>query len=288
MAVTNPFGNFYREAKKNPAKPVIAPHDDAVETEPAEASADAMAETVPAAKEETAETVQETVSAQTVPEPDEVQPEPKPKKHRRTKAEKESEHASEPAPAANEEAAEETVKPAEEPAPAKVIAVKYNASAITTQDIADKFSPVKEDLAWKEFETDIRARVDDIKIKADINLGSARILLEQVTDVLVLLNNRKAEINAYDAVFNDKVIGIIQRAKTANATGKNQDDRDKSANSALEVLPWGRAKINIFDYVLAHNARKQFIYSMIDSVKEKQTAIFNYIAIMKLEQKIIS
>lgn len=327
MAVTNPFGSFFREKTDEPAKTFTNPFDDPFTASepkaPAETPEPINEAVKPNSTVETAE-AKDTVAAA---EPAE---DTKPKRRRRTKAEMEAARAAEATlttdtseevietPPAKDEANEDstvkeetaeesskslekdntepvqTVKTAEAPvteeksAPVKPVPIKHNAGSITTQNIADLFAPIKDDTDWKEFEEDIKKRIDDIKVKSDINFGSARILLEQVTDLLVLLNNRKAEVDAYDDTFNSRTIGIIERAKIANSSGKNQDERDKNANSALEVLPWNRGKINIFDYVLAHNARKHFVYAMINSAKEKQTALFNYIAIMKLEQGMIS
>lgn len=261
MTVKNPFTAFGTVKKSEPDKKIIAfPTSNAEEAVPKPVEAEVK-------KQEEAP-VDVTETAQPAAEP-EKEPEKPAKKE-----------AKEIDPEKLAEAAKKVIS-------ANIIPVSFKAKSITLQDIADKFAVIDSDEKWSAWEKDMRERIDRIEIKRDINMGSARILQELITNTYPLLERARAQLNSQQDVFIDKTVGLIPRFSALNGNiGKNETERKRNIALAFEAFPIGKYKLNIADYTLAVTQRNRIIEELYNNLKHKETALFTYIAIMKMENAI--
>lgn len=137
--------------------------------------------------------------------------------------------------------------------------------------------------AWEDKIAHYSQAVKAIKIPKDLNPGTARLLISQMSavipDITQDYHTLKSMVNGIDSTIN-----IVEKK---NLTGKNTEDRKRNAVLAVEMLDDGNGNfINLYDERKDHAFILAKIEAMKDTLAQQQNLLVSMNGFMKLEERV--
>jgi hypothetical protein len=204
--------------------------------------------------------------------------------HRRTKKEIEAEKAA---------AAEETAAPADD-TPAPVIVGQHGTINVLGQkmsyeDAAQLVMDQFADDGWKEFEKDVIAKMDAIKIEPDMNPGTLKYVLHDLDELNDLIALPYADTKKLLDALTDKDFGAAAAYRTAhNVGGKNEQERDRNGVLALSSAQIGGKELNFIALIAAARMRWTFVSSVYNRIRYKSQVCITMSSALKMENSMSS
>lgn len=244
---------------------------------------------------------------------------PKKKRHRRTKKEMEAARAAEAAEKAAKLAAkgeeppesdspveeikqEETVEEVKEEVPevktkrtrTKKEKTEYEdpsdckefyCSSINIEEVSEDILNNFEAEKFKKFKEEFTAKVNNIEITSDMNIGAIKYALKDINDLRSQLYIPMVKTRQIINSITHKDYGIITAFMAEHAVGDNATDRKATSFKSLRNFNVDGRKIDFVEVLTGLQFRSEYFESMNKLLDRKQDMLLSYIALLKIEAK---
>lgn len=243
---------------------------------------------------------------------------PKKKRHRRTKKEIEAAKAAEAAEkaaklAAKGEESSESNSPAEETKQEETVeetkeevsiktkrtrtkkekteyedpsdCKEFYGSSINIEEISEDILNNFEAEKFKKFKEEFTAKVNNIEITSDMNIGAIKYALKDINDLRSQLYIPMVKTRQIINSITHKDYGIITAFMAEHSVGDNATDRKATSFKSLRNFSVDGRKIDLVEVLTGLQFRSEYFESMNKLLDRKQDMLLSYIALLKIEAK---